>query len=401
VPKIFDTVLMNDELDLLQLRLSFLRGLVDHHIVVEGRRSFTGKEKPLHVTNNLHLFSAYRSRMTVVVVEELPFPNITHTRMVWLNEYHSRNSVDVALQHLGASDDDVILLNDVDEIPHPRALTTLTALNTIFEPSLYTHRRRPYPLIHKLYMHNFMYDFTCSLLDKTAVLRAGAAAATTIGAAKAMQRRFLGQSDPPPGATSHNVGNASPAAPAAAPVGEERLDLEGVDADKHYISLARMFQQSTHAYPFQHVLYPGGWHLTFFGGVDRIKNKLKSYSHQNFVRQFVVSEDGAEGDDTGSSSIDAANGTTEQQQQQQQQQGKGAQFPTQLESRDVSEKLIAERIRSRRQIDSRQELQCQSIDFPPVDRYDAFSAPASASFNVDVDAELLKLKLMWEDIVSP
>ena len=39
----------------------------------------------------------------------------------------------------------------------------------------------------------------------------------------------------------------------------------------------------------QLVMQPGSWHLTFFGGVEKIRAKLQSYSHQNFVRQFIES----------------------------------------------------------------------------------------------------------------
>ena len=30
----------------------------------------------------------------------------------------------------------------------------------------------------------------------------------------------------------------------------------------------------------------GGWHMSFFESLERIKRKLESYSHQNFADQF-------------------------------------------------------------------------------------------------------------------
>ena len=35
------------------------------------------------------------------------------------------------------------------------------------------------------------------------------------------------------------------------------------------------------------MIYPGGWHLSFFESIQRIKRKLSSYGHQNFAAQFV------------------------------------------------------------------------------------------------------------------
>ena len=35
--------------------------------------------------------------------------------------------------------------------------------------------------------------------------------------------------------------------------------------DGGYISAMRMYLQTTHPYPIENVLHPGGWHLSFFG----------------------------------------------------------------------------------------------------------------------------------------
>jgi beta-1,4-mannosyl-glycoprotein beta-1,4-N-acetylglucosaminyltransferase len=34
----------------------------------------------------------------------------------------------------------------------------------------------------------------------------------------------------------------------------------------------------------------GGWHFSFVGGVERVKDKIKSYSHQEFNNSFVLSQ---------------------------------------------------------------------------------------------------------------
>ena len=136
----------------------------------------------------------------------------------------------------------------MDEIPHPRALLSLRALYSIRdiaeEITFSTN------MVYKLSPIEFMYDFNCHMELRGDILSSGAAAATTVGYAK------------------------------------QFVHLE--DANKNqFISRVRMHQQTLNPYPFQNVLYPGSFHVTFFGGAERIKNKLESYSHQNFVRQFL------------------------------------------------------------------------------------------------------------------
>jgi len=53
---IYDCVMVDDELDLLELRIKILRSKVDKFIVIESRESFTGRPKPSHVSNNLSRF---------------------------------------------------------------------------------------------------------------------------------------------------------------------------------------------------------------------------------------------------------------------------------------------------------------------------------------------------------
>jgi beta-1,4-mannosyl-glycoprotein beta-1,4-N-acetylglucosaminyltransferase len=36
-------------------------------------------------------------------------------------------------------------------------------------------------------------------------------------------------------------------------------------------------------------IFDGGWHLSYVGGIDRIKEKIKGYSHQEFNNNHVLS----------------------------------------------------------------------------------------------------------------
>ena len=296
-PLVFDTFMINDELALLQLRLEFLKeDVVDAHIIVESKQTFTGKSKPLHYLQNSHLFEAYKHRIIHVALDNLYIHNVTTSFEVWQNEYYSRNIIANVLEsdNVMANENDIILLNDVDEIPHPDSVAILRNLHSHWSQLAalqlhYQKQQQPvrsskfavrigtqYMKIHRLQQLNFMYDFNCLMKMHTnnsnnksnsyheALLSGGTAVATTIKIAKQLQQNMF------PNTITNGV----------------------INQKEHYISLTRMFMQSAaQPYPFQHVLSPGGWHLTFFGGINKIKNKLLSYSHQNFVRQFMDNDD--------------------------------------------------------------------------------------------------------------
>lgn len=61
---VWDCVLLNDELDLLEFRPGELDGVVDRFVVVEAAQTFTGPVKPLHFQGHrrtvLPVGSAYR-----------------------------------------------------------------------------------------------------------------------------------------------------------------------------------------------------------------------------------------------------------------------------------------------------------------------------------------------------
>jgi hypothetical protein len=79
--------------------------------------------------------------------------------------------------------------------------------------------------------------------------------------------------------------------------------------------------------PLEAVIYPGGWHLSFFESVQRIQRKLESYGHSNFIPQFA-GEGGSEGESHAGAAVD--------------------------ENEDVTmQQKIAERVKSGRQIDHR------------------------------------------------
>lgn len=79
---------------------------------------------------NKYLFSKYSHRISHIVLDDGKLMDPTTAGGVWNNEYTSRNHVNDALVSIGASDDDIILLCDVDEIPSIDAIAIVRALQS-------------------------------------------------------------------------------------------------------------------------------------------------------------------------------------------------------------------------------------------------------------------------------
>lgn len=366
--RLFDSVMLNDELPLLRLRLEYLSPNVDAFIVVEARSTFTGKPKPLYYVENKHLFAQYAHKIVHVEVD-LPFATITHNKQVWLNEYYSRNAIADALEHAQARDDDIIMLNDIDEIPHPRAIASLRALfaptvaqhNVRLDSGYVTHDDR----IYKLFAHTYMYNFSCSM-HTNGLLSASAPTATTLGISKSLGRKYVPQSF-------------------ADPSSNEAIMYA---IEKHHITLTRLYMQTTQPYPLHNALNPGGWHLTFFGGIGKIKRKLESYSHQNFLRQFIPgkvasSMVGQEGG-VGSCGAGVCDSTTARigSQGSKREVPDADIFPTELITEELSVELIAAKVAAGRAIDHRSKQNCRVVDLEQL------------------DSDTAEVKSVWDAIVA-
>ncbi len=116
--KVFDCFAFYNELDLLDLRLHELAPVVDHFVIAEASRTFTGKDKPLFFHENRERFSAFRDKIIHVVVDDFPA-----TTSSWVREIHQRDCVRRGLSQAAATD--ILLLSDVDEVPRATALAQL------------------------------------------------------------------------------------------------------------------------------------------------------------------------------------------------------------------------------------------------------------------------------------
>jgi beta-1,4-mannosyl-glycoprotein beta-1,4-N-acetylglucosaminyltransferase len=123
MPKLYDCFTFFNELDILDIRLAELAGVVDYFVLAEATRGFTGKPKPLHYADNAARYGAYRHKIIHVVVDDLP----ADAPDAWRREYFQRNAIARGLG--GAAEDDVIMLSDADEIPRASVIRSLRDSN--------------------------------------------------------------------------------------------------------------------------------------------------------------------------------------------------------------------------------------------------------------------------------
>jgi Glycosyltransferase family 17 len=109
---IFDCVMIRDELDMLELRLEELDATGAVTVVAEAHQDHQGHPKPLHFAENAARFAGWNDRIRHVVVTGLPdHPN------PWVREHAQRDTALAAIED--ASDGDLVLIADIDEIPDP------------------------------------------------------------------------------------------------------------------------------------------------------------------------------------------------------------------------------------------------------------------------------------------
>lgn len=132
--KVYDLIMINTELDWLDIRLNTTYPYVDHFVIVESKKTFTNRDKPLVIKDNLDRFSAYRDK---IIYHELEIPDGFHSDRAnpsWAFEDLQRDAMykQVFPRLKGSKapvSGDVIIVADVDEIVRPETLVVLKACN--------------------------------------------------------------------------------------------------------------------------------------------------------------------------------------------------------------------------------------------------------------------------------
>lgn len=123
IGKVYDCFTFFNEVEVLKIRLEELFDVVDHFVIVEGTKTFTGKDKPLYFSESIDDFEKYKSKIIHIVVDQFPAETSDANKNHWVREELSRNSILRGLQQCEL--DDIIFISDLDEIPNRNSVVEI------------------------------------------------------------------------------------------------------------------------------------------------------------------------------------------------------------------------------------------------------------------------------------
>ena len=153
--KIFDCFMFYDEDLLLDLRLNILNDFIDYFVIVESKYFHNGKERQLKF--DIKKYKKFENKIIYIVHENEP-PGISKVNKdddediksyklitnAHLRENDQRNQISQGLND--ATDNDLILISDVDEIPNFESIKLEKVKNQIvmFEQSIFYYKLNRY-----------------------------------------------------------------------------------------------------------------------------------------------------------------------------------------------------------------------------------------------------------------
>lgn len=116
---VYDCFQFFNELDILKIRLNVMNDVVDKFVISEATETFSGLKKPLYYEENKEMFKEFEDKIIHVVVNDTPEGG-THER-----DTFQKNAVTRGLKD--ATDEDIIIFSDLDEIPNPEKIKEILA----------------------------------------------------------------------------------------------------------------------------------------------------------------------------------------------------------------------------------------------------------------------------------
>ncbi len=119
--KLIDCFMYFDEDLILDIRLNTLKDKVDKFIIAEATKNHAGENKKLNF--KFDNFSKFKDKIYYMVIDDLPL-NVKSPKKGW-HENHARDQFQRNALERGYrkySDNDLIMISDIDEIPNPKKL---------------------------------------------------------------------------------------------------------------------------------------------------------------------------------------------------------------------------------------------------------------------------------------
>lgn len=232
---IYDCFTFFNELDLLEIRLHTLNDVADKFVLVEATRTHQGKEKPLYYQENKARYKEFEDKIIHIIIDEYP---VYEGKSAWTLERYQREMIKKGW--INCSDDDIVLVSDVDEIPNPEMIKTYKDKMGVFvfRQQMYYYFLNCQNISNGSHyrwdgtvMSRFRYHLTPTEMRDMSIFYAGT-----------FSHRFLSRMY----ATYKFV----------------RWEL-------------RHFKKVTS-------IENGGWHFSYLGGVEMIIKKLESFAHAEY-----------------------------------------------------------------------------------------------------------------------
>lgn len=138
---VLDFMIINDELDMLEIRLKYLSPIVDTFIVIESNQTFSGNSKAYNLELNWGRFEPFHKQIKYIQIEQdyshyqyVDVDKYTPDNAPWQMEYEMRNGM--AHGYTLVQPDDVCLLGDVDELPSHQVVSDYVSTENPYEVSV-------------------------------------------------------------------------------------------------------------------------------------------------------------------------------------------------------------------------------------------------------------------------
>jgi beta-1,4-mannosyl-glycoprotein beta-1,4-N-acetylglucosaminyltransferase len=113
--KVYDCFIFFNELDLLEIRLNILNAVVDRFVIVEADKTHSNKAKPFYFEQNKERYAPFLEKIIYIKIDSYPALEST-----WEFENYQRNMITEGIKN--CDPDDIIIISDLDEIPNPKII---------------------------------------------------------------------------------------------------------------------------------------------------------------------------------------------------------------------------------------------------------------------------------------
>ena len=117
---IIDTILFNNEFDMLDIRLALTESYVDKWVICEATKTMNGRSKPLYLTENIGRYDYWGDRLHIVQLE------VPNTWGMWDIENGQREAL--LRGYSDANDNDIVMHSDLDEVINPLLVPEILAM---------------------------------------------------------------------------------------------------------------------------------------------------------------------------------------------------------------------------------------------------------------------------------